>query len=253
MSILGIDVGGSGIKGAPVDLPSGRLLTERHKMLTPQPATPAAVAAAVAEVARKFDPAERVGVAVPAVIKQGVAYTAANIDPEWVGCDIQGVFSVALGARVTVLNDADAAGLAEMRFGAGRDVPGTVIMLTLGTGIGSAVFLDGRLVPNTEFGHMEIRGDEAEHRASAQARKNNHLSWTKWAARVSQVLVALEQLVWPDLFIIGGGVSRKSDKFLPLLKCQTRVVPAALGNDAGIVGAALAAQEAAADVLAVRE
>jgi polyphosphate glucokinase len=243
MSILGIDVGGSGIKGAPVDLATGNLMTDRFKMLTPQPATPAAVSAAVAEVARQFGPAQRIGVAVPAVVKQGVAHTAANIDPEWIGCDIGRLFAVALGAPVAVLNDADAAGLAEMRYGAGRDVPGTVVMLTLGTGIGSAVFLDGRLVPNTEFGHMEIRGAEAEHRASAQARKNDHLSWTKWAARVSQVLVALEQLVWPDLFIIGGGVSRKSDKFLPLLKCQTRVVPAALGNDAGIVGAALASVE----------
>lgn len=243
MSILGIDVGGSGIKGAPVDLASGSLMTDRYKMLTPQPATPAAVATAVAEVARQFGPAERIGVAVPAVVKHGVAHTAANIDPEWIGCDIRRVFSVALGAPVAVLNDADAAGLAEMRYGVGRDVRGTVVMLTLGTGIGSAVFLDGRLVPNTEFGHMEILGEEAEHRASAQARKNNHLSWSKWSSRVSQVLVALERLIWPDLFIIGGGVSRKSDKFLPLLKCQTRVVPAALGNDAGIVGAALAAAE----------
>lgn len=241
MNIIGIDIGGSGIKGAPVDLGAGRLTTERHKLETPQPATPAAVAAAAAGLAREFPAAIRYGIAVPAVVKNGVAHTAANIDPEWVGCDIGRLFAVALGAPVTVLNDADAAGLAEMRFGAGRDEPGTVVMLTFGTGIGSAVFLDGRLVPNTEFGHMEVNGDEAEHRAAAQVRKNQNLSWGKWAARVSEVLVALENLVWPDLFIVGGGVSRKADKFMPLLECRTRVVPAALGNDAGIVGAALAA------------
>ncbi|NGP53034.1 polyphosphate--glucose phosphotransferase [Thioalkalivibrio sp. XN8] len=240
MNIIGIDIGGSGIKGAPVDLGAGRLLTERHKLLTPQPATPAAVAAAAAGLAREFPPAIRYGVAVPAVVKDGVAHTAANIDPEWVGCDIGRLFAVALGAPVTVLNDADAAGLAEMRFGAGRDEAGTVVMLTFGTGIGSALFLDGRLVPNTEFGHMEVNGAEAEHRAAAQLRKSQGLSWDKWAARVSEVLVALENLVWPDLFIVGGGVSRKADKFMPLLECRTRVVPAALGNDAGIVGAALA-------------
>jgi len=241
MSILGIDIGGSGIKGAPADLQAGRLAMDRHKVLTPQPATPAAVVAAAAGLAREFAPAERYGVAVPAVVKDGIALTAANIDPEWIGCEIGRMLAVALGAPVTVLNDADAAGLAEMRYGAGRDEPGTVVMLTFGTGIGSAVFLDGRLVPNTELGHMEVRGKEAEHRAAAQVRKNEGLSWSKWAGRVSEVLGVLDSLLWPDLFIIGGGVSRKADKFMPLLECRTRVVPATLGNDAGIVGAALAA------------
>jgi polyphosphate glucokinase len=243
MSILGIDVGGSGIKGAPVDLEAGALATERHKILTPQPATPAAVAGAVAELARQFPPAARIGVTVPAVVMHGVTRTAANIDPEWIGCDASRLFAIALGAPVTVLNDADAAGIAEMRYGIGREERGTVVMLTLGTGIGSAVFVDGRLLPNTEFGHMDIRGKKAEHRASAQLRKAGHLSWARWAGRVSEVLVTLEDLFWPDLFIIGGGVSRKADKFMPLLKCRTRVVPAALGNDAGIVGAALAVAE----------
>ncbi len=241
MSIIGIDVGGSGIKGAPVDLGTGQLLTERHKLDTPQPATPAAVAASAVALAHQFPAAARYGVAVPAVVKQGVALTAANIDPQWIGFDIGQLFAEALGAPVFVLNDADAAGLAEMHFGAGREERGTVVMLTLGTGIGTAVFLDGRLVPNTELGHLEVRGREAEKRAAAQVRKNDHLSWPKWAARVSEVLVTFESLLWPDLFIIGGGVSRKADKFMPLLKCRTRVVPAALGNDAGIVGAALAA------------
>jgi len=241
MSIIGIDIGGSGIKGAPVDLGTGQLLTERHKLLTPQPATPAAVAASAVALAQEFPAAARYGVAVPAVVKQGVALTAANIDPQWIGFDIGRLFSEALRAPVFVLNDADAAGLAEMHFGAGREERGTVVMLTLGTGIGTAVFLDGRLVPNTELGHLEVRGKEAEKRAAAQVRKNDHLSWPKWAARVSEVLGTFENLLWPDLFIIGGGVSRKADKFMPLLECHTRVVPAALGNDAGIVGAALAA------------
>lgn len=242
MTTLGIDVGGSGIKGAPVDLVAGRLCLERHKVLTPQPATPAAVAQAVAALAGQFEGVGRVGVAVPAVVKHGVAHTAANIDPAWIGCDVGAMFAAVLGRPVAVLNDADAAGLAEMRFGAGRDRLGTVVMLTLGTGIGSAVFSDGMLVPNTEFGHLDIRGKAAERRASAQVRKTEGLSWPKWAARLSEVLVAIEQLLWPDLFILGGGVSRRHELFVPLLQCQTPVVPAALGNDAGIVGAALAAE-----------
>jgi polyphosphate glucokinase len=246
MSVLGIDVGGSGIKGAPVDLEAGRLLVERFKLLTPKPATPAAVAATVAELAGRFEGVERVGVTVPAVVKAGVTHTAANIDATWIGCDVGALFAAALGRPAVVLNDADAAGLAEMRYGVGRERRGTVVMLTLGTGIGSAVFVDGVLLPNSEFGHLVIRGKAAERRASAQARKNGHQSWPRWASRLSEYLVALEALVWPDLFIIGGGISRNHEKFLPLLKCRTPVVPAALGNDAGIVGAALAAVEQAA-------
>jgi polyphosphate glucokinase len=240
MSVLGIDIGGSGIKGAPVNLVEGRLATARHKLLTPQPATPEAVLASVVELAGQFELRGSVGVAVPAVVKHGVTQTAANIDPAWVGCNVGHLLYEALGRPVAVLNDADAAGLAEMRFGAGQGQRGTVVMLTLGTGIGSAVFVDGALVPNTEFGHMDIRGKEAEHRAAAQVRKNERLSWEKWAARVSEVLVVIERLLWPDLYIIGGGVSRKHDRFLPLLQCRTPVVAAELGNDAGIVGAALA-------------
>lgn len=243
MNILGIDVGGSGIKGAPVDCVAGRLLVERHKVLTPQPATPAAVAAVLAEVAGHFEGFSRIGVAVPAVVKQGVTHTAANIDPAWIGCDVAGLLRSALGLPVAVLNDADAAGLAEMRFGAGRGQRGTVVLLTLGTGIGTAVFVDGVLVPNTEFGHMDIRGKEAEHRAAGQVRSAEGLSWRRWSGRLSEVLQALEALLWPDLFIIGGGVSRKHESFIPLLECRTPIAPAALGNDAGIVGAALAAGE----------
>lgn len=241
MSVLGIDVGGSGIKAALVDLATGQLAVERRKILTPQPATPAAVAATVAALAAQFDPPAGIGVAVPAVVKNGTTLTAANIDPAWIGCDAGAVFGDALGRPVAVLNDADAAGLAEMRFGSRRALRGTVVMLTLGTGLGSALFVDGALVPNTEFGHMDIRGKPAERRAAAQVRKQEHLSWGKWALRLSEVLVTIERLLWPDLFILGGGVSRKHEKFIPLLECRTPVVAAALGNDAGIVGAALAA------------
>jgi polyphosphate glucokinase len=241
MSVLGIDVGGSAIKGAPVDVAAGSLLEERVKMETPQPATPEAVAATVASLAARFETQGSVGVVVPAVVKQGVTWTAANIDSTWIGCDIGALLQEALGRPAVLLNDADAAGLAEMHFGAGRDRRGTVVMLTLGTGIGSAVFMDGVLLPNTEFGHMLIRGKPAEHRAAAQVRKLERLSWPTWAQRVSEVMVAIELLLWPDLFIIGGGVSRKHDKFMHLLECRTPVLPAALGNDAGIVGAALVA------------
>lgn len=244
MSVLGVDVGGSGIKGAPVDPATGRLVIERHKLDTPQPATPEAVAAAVAALVSEFDPPDCIGVAVPAVVKQGRTFTAANIDSAWIGCDAAAAFQAALGRPAVVLNDADAAGLAEMRFGAGRDRRGTVVMLTLGTGIGSAVFVDGVLVPNSEFGHMDVRGTAAERRAAAQVRKLESLSWDAWAQRLSEVLIAIEQLLWPDLYILGGGVSRKQEKFVPLLECRTPVVAAALGNDAGIVGAALAAAQA---------
>jgi polyphosphate glucokinase len=241
MSILGIDVGGSAIKGAPVDIAAGRLVAERVKLATPQPATPAAVAAVVAAVAASFDTDGAVGVVVPAVVKHGVTRTAANIDPAWIGCDMGELLQDVIGRPVAVLNDADAAGIAEMRFGAGHDRRGTVVMLTLGTGIGSAVFIDGVLVPNTEFGHMIVDGEDAERRAAASVRKAEKLSWAKWAGRLSEVMIAIELLLWPDLFIIGGGVSRKHEKFVPLLQCRTPVVPAALGNDAGIVGAALVA------------
>lgn len=242
MTMLGIDIGGSGIKGAPVDVDSGRLLADRHRIPTPDPSEPGAVADVVANIARHFDWEGPVGCAFPAVVKHGVTLTAANVDKAWVGCEAARLFAEKLGEPVTVLNDADAAGLAEMRFGAGRDAEGTVIMLTLGTGIGSAIFVDGRLVPNTEFGHMEIRGEEAEHRAADRIRKEKDLSWKEWAARLSEVLQRLEALFWPDLFILGGGVSKKHKKFLQHLDNATPVVPAILRNDAGIVGAAIAAR-----------
>jgi polyphosphate glucokinase len=241
MAVLGIDIGGSGIKGAPVDPTTGLLQADRIRIPTPQPATPPAVAATVAELARRFEWRDPIGCTFPAVIRGGVAHTAANVDAAWIGTDGQALLTASTGCLVTLLNDADAAGLAEMAFGAGRDMAGVVLMLTLGTGIGSALFIDGRLVPNTELGHLEIRGKDAEERASDRAREEKKLDWAQWAKRVSEYLQRVEALFWPDLFIIGGGVSKEHAHFLPLLKTRTPVVPARLRNEAGIVGAALAA------------
>jgi polyphosphate glucokinase len=244
---LGIDVGGTGVKAAVVDLETGALVSERVRVKTPTPATPQAVAQVIARIVDRLakgvelPPDLPVGCGLPGVVLERELVTAVNIGPGWSDEPAADVIGAAISRRVQVVNDADAAGLAEMRFGAGRDRRGTVIMLTLGTGIGSAVFVDGVLVPNTEFGHLDIGGIVAERRASALVRKNEGLSWEKWAGRLSRVLVAIEGLLWPDLFIIGGGVSRRHEKFVPLLQCGTPVVPATLTNDAGIVGAALAA------------
>jgi polyphosphate glucokinase len=238
---LGVDIGGSGIKAAPVDLDKGELLVRRERIPTPHHSTPHAVADVVAALARRFDWHGPIGSTFPAVIKKGVAYSAANVDKSWISTDVDAVMSRATGCRVTVMNDADAAGLAEMRWGAGRGQTGVVIMITLGTGIGSAVFVDDVLVPNTELGHLVIRGKDAEARAAANAREDQKLSWKDWASNVDEYLNYLESLFSPDLFIIGGGVSEKAQKFLPLLTVTAPVVPAGMGNDAGIVGAALGA------------
>ncbi|MFI9386087.1 polyphosphate--glucose phosphotransferase [Kutzneria sp. NPDC052558] len=241
---FGIDIGGSGIKGGLVDLETGELDGERLRIVTPQPSTPDAVADVVAEIVEKFGWTGPVGVTLPCVVKRGVALTAANVDKGWVDTDAAALFAQRLGRtkeQVVVLNDADAAGLAEVRYGAGRDQSGVVVLLTFGTGIGSAVFLDGRLLPNTEFGHLEVDGHDAEKRAAASVKEDKDLSWEEWTQRVSRYLRTLEDLIWPDLVIAGGGVSKKADKWLPLLKVRTKVVPAALKNEAGIVGAAAAA------------
>ncbi|MEU6123633.1 polyphosphate--glucose phosphotransferase [Streptomyces sp. NPDC047123] len=245
MQIFGVDIGGSGIKGAPVDLDRGDLAQERHKVLTPHPATPDAVVEGVREVVEHFGWTGPVGATFPGVITDGTARTAANVDKSWVGTDIRALVSDRLGgAPVTVLNDADAAGVAEMHFGAGRDRPGTVILLTLGTGIGSALFTGGRLVPNSELGHLELRGHDAEKKASSKAREDEDLSWEHWARRVQKYLAHVEMLFSPELFIIGGGVSRKAHKFLPFIEgISAEIVPAQLQNNAGIVGAAMAAAE----------
>ena len=239
-AVLGIDIGGSGIKGAPVDVDKGVLLAERRRIPTPQPAAPKAVAKVVAELVRHFRWSGPVGCTFPAVVKDGVVHTAANVDKSWIGTDGRKLFERRTGCHVTLLNDADAAGLAEMRFGAGRAKPGLVIMLTLGTGIGSALFLDGTLVPNTELGHLIVRGKAAELRASDRARSRQKLGWKKWARRLDEYLRYVEDLLNPELFILGGGVSKKHAKYLHHLSAETPVVPAEMRNEAGIVGAALA-------------
>ncbi len=239
-----MDIGGSGIKGAPVDLDRGDLAQERHKVLTPHPATPKDVVGAVAEVVGHFDWKGPVGITFPGVVTDGVTRTAANVDKGWIDTDARSLLSDKLGCPVTILNDADAAGVAEMTFGAGKDRKGTVIMLTFGTGIGSALFVDGHLVPNTELGHLELNGHDAEKHASTKAKEDHDLSWPHWAHRVQKYLAHVEMLFSPELFIIGGGVSRKADKFLPLIEgVRAEMVPAQLQNNAGIVGAAMAAAE----------
>ncbi|MBJ8343635.1 polyphosphate--glucose phosphotransferase [Antrihabitans sp. YC2-6] len=242
----GIDIGGSGVKGAIVDLADGSLVGERVRIDTPQPATPDAVAATVAEVVKQLGWDGAVGITMPAVVTGGIARTAANIDDSWIGTDTVALFSAALGGvQVTVLNDADAAGLAEDKYGAGKDAAGVVILLTFGTGIGSAVLTDGVLVPNTEFGHLVVDGKEAEHRAASSVKEREDMSYKHWAKEVTRVLTHIEDLLWPDLFVAGGGISKKSDKWIPLLTNRTPIVPAALLNTAGIVGAAMAADSAA--------
>ncbi|HEX2073500.1 MAG TPA: ROK family protein [Geodermatophilus sp.] len=243
MQGFGVDIGGSGIKGGLVDLDQGLLIGERLRIETPQPALPDAVCAVVAEIVDSFGWTERVGVTFPGVLKKGVARTAANVDKSWIGTNVAAGVEALVPGTVESLNDADAAGLAEMRYGAGRDRDGVVLMLTFGTGIGSALFVDGYLVPNTEFGHIQVDGEDGERRASAAARDREDLSYPEWARRVDRYLDVLEASVWPDLIIVGGGVSKKAHKWVPLLSTRTPVVPAELLNDAGIVGAALAAAE----------
>jgi polyphosphate glucokinase len=239
---FGIDVGGSGVKGGIVDLDTGRLIGDRFKLLTPQPATPDAVAKTIADVVAHFEWDGPLGVTYPGVVTDGIVRTAANVDKGWIGANAREVISGALkGQQVTVLNDADAAGLAEEKFGAGRDNTGVIVLLTFGTGIGSAVIHNGVLLPNTEFGHLEVGGKEAEHRAASSVKERKDWSYERWTVEVTKVLVAIENAIWPDLFIAGGGISRKADKWIPLLQNRTPVVAAALQNTAGIVGAAMAA------------
>lgn len=241
---FGIDIGGSGIKGAVVDLDAGRLAAERVKVTTPQPSTPAAVAAAVVEVVERAGWHGPIGATFPAVVTAGVARTAANVDPAWIGTDIERVLGAALGWRVTAVNDADAAGVAEVAYGAARGKAGVVVLTTLGTGIGTAVLHDGRLVPNAELGHLEIEGVDWETKASSSARDRDGLTWERWAKRLQKYYRRLEDYLWPDLIVVGGGVSRKADKFLPLLDLRTPIVAASLQNAAGIIGSSLLAESA---------
>ena len=241
MVVLGIDIGGSGVKGAPVDPALGELTAERHRVPTPQPSDVTSVVKAVTEVVAHFETPDRVGVTFPGVVTDGVVRTAANMDKSWVGAPAAQLFADAIGRPAVVLNDADAAGVAEMTFGAGRGRTGTTLMLTFGTGIGSALFLDGRLVPNTEFGHLELDGFDAEAKASDRAREVEDLGWDEWAGRVQRYLRHVELLLQPGLIIVGGGVSKKAEKWLPHIDIRTPIVPAELRNEAGIIGAAAAA------------
>jgi len=245
--IIGIDIGGSGIKGALVDVDTGEFKSERLRIPTPKKSTPKACAHTIASIVDKLAPHTddlRVGITVPAPVVHGTTTMIANLDQAWENLPAQSYLADYLGRPVTLINDADAAGLAEVYYGAAKGVPGTVVLTTLGTGIGSAIIIDGVLLPNTEFGHMEVDGHDAESRASAGARDREELSYKDWAKRLDVYYQALERLLWPDLFVVGGGVSKNHDQFLPLLHLRTPIIPAALRNRAGIVGAAWAAAQA---------
>jgi len=237
--ILGIDIGGSGVKGAIVDTKKGELITKRYRIPTPQPATPEAVAKVIKKIATHFDWQGPIGVGFPGVIQQGVARTAANLEKSWIDKDLNKLFSKATGCLVNVVNDADAAGMAEVKFGAGKGKKGTLMLITVGTGLGTVIFSDGQLVPNLEFGHLILHGADAELYASDAARSKNKLAWDTWAGRFNEYLLRIEELVWPDRIIIGGGASKKGEKFFPYLTTRAPVVPAKLMNEAGIIGASM--------------
>jgi polyphosphate glucokinase len=241
MEVLGIDIGGTGIKGAPVDTETGTLLAPRYRLLTPNPAKPRPVAETVAVIAKQFNWKGQLGIGYPGVVRQGVTLTAANVHDSWVGLNAAKFVKKVSGCKTCIINDADAAGLAEMAFGAGKNHPGVVLVVTIGTGLGTALFTGGHLLPNCEFGHLEIGGIEAEWMASDAARKREKLTWKKWGRRFNTYLHAMEKLFWPDLIILGGGISKKHEKFLPYITVQAEVVPAQMLNEAGIIGAAIGA------------
>jgi len=249
---IGVDVGGSGIKAAVVDVESGRLRSERLRVPTPTPSTPDAVLASISRLVKRLvkssglGDSTPIGIGLPGVTIDGRLMSAANIDPAWIDFPVVERMGRLLKRPVAIINDADAAGIAEMRFGVGKDKPGVVIFLTLGTGVGSGVFNDGVLVPNTEFGHLEIRGREAERRSAAVSRTRRGLSWKAWTIDLDEHLDRIHQLMWPNLMIIGGGVSKNADRYIPRLTVRCPVVPALLRNDAGIIGAAIVAAEAPA-------
>lgn len=241
MEVLGIDIGGSGIKGAPVDTDTGHLLAARYRLQTPSPAKPQPVAEIVSKIVDHFNWKGHLGIGFPGVVRKGVTLTAANIHNDWVGLNAAKFIKKVTGCKTCIINDADAAGLAEMAFGAGKDRQGVVMVVTIGTGLGTALFTNGQLLPNSEFGHLEIDGVEAEWIASDAARKREKLSWKKWGRRFDQYLHTMEKLLWPDLIILGGGISKKYEEFLPYITVQAEVVPAKMLNEAGIVGAAVGA------------
>ena len=239
--VVGVDIGGTGIKAAPVDIATGELAAERIRLPAPSPATPQAIAAAVDGVLMEIGVAGPVGVAVPAVVRGGIVETASHIDTAWIGIDAADFFSRVTGRATAVLNDADAAGVAEVRFGAGRGQAGVVAVITLGTGIGSALFTDGTLVPNSELGHLPLHHGRAEEWAAESVRQRDHVSWEKYARRLQACLELVQGVLWPQLFIIGGGISNVAHEFLPLIELRTPIVPAQLRNHAGIIGAAMRA------------
>lgn len=239
MEVLGIDIGGSGIKGAPVDIEKGILLAERHRIPTPQPATPEAVAHTVKELVEHFNWKGEIGCGFPSVVRHGIIRTASNIDDSWIGVHAGELFSKVTDCPTLLVNDADAAGMAEMSFGSARNRKGTVIMVTVGTGIGTAIFTRGQLLPNTEFGHIILKGKVAEKIASDAARKRDDLNWKEWGSRFNKYLARMEFLFSPDLFIIGGGASKKFEKYIKYINVEAEIVSAELKNEAGIIGAAL--------------
>lgn len=247
-TVIGIDIGGTGIKGGIVEISTGKMLGDRYRILTPSPSTPHAVAKVVKDIVEELmtrpdAPSEDapVGITFPAIISHGVARSAANVDKSWIDADVDSIFTKELGRDVQVMNDADAAGMAEARYGAGQGVKGTVLVITLGTGIGSAFIHDGQLVPNVELGHLELDGFNAETRAAASARERDDLSWDDYAVRLQRYFSHVEFLFSPELFIIGGGISKRSEDYLPKLNLHTKIIPAQLANNAGIVGGALQA------------
>jgi len=242
VKILGIDIGGSGIKGAPVNVKTGKILEARHRIPTPEPSSPDNVAQVIADIVKHFNWKGPIGCGFPGVIQNGYIRTAANVDKSWVNVNFNKLLSETTALPATVVNDADAAGLAEMKFGAGKNQKGVVLLLTIGTGIGTVLFTDGRLVPNVEMGHVQMRGMDAEKYSSDAARKNEDLSWEEWAKRFDEYLNYMQQLLWPELIILGGGASKKGEKFLQHLTVNAKVVLAELLNNAGLVGAALAAR-----------
>lgn len=242
MKVLGIDIGGSGIKGAPVNTDSGEMLAERFRKPTPEPSRPNEVASAILELVNHFSWSGPIGCGFPSVVIHGKVFTAANIDESWINTDAAALITAVSGCQTTLINDADAAGMAEMKFGAGKDFTnGVVLMVTLGTGIGTALFTDRKLLPNTELGHLDIRGKDAERRASDATRQAKKLTWEEWSDRLNEYLQTMEKLFWPELIIVGGGVSKEYKKFFPFLRVRAKIVPALLLNNAGIVGAALSA------------
>ena len=241
-NVLGVDIGGSGVKGAIVNTKKGEMLTDRFRIPTPEPANPEAISEVVSEISKHFNWSGPIGAGFPGVVQNGIIRTAANVDNSWINTDIDKLLSDVTGCPVNVVNDADAAGLAEMKFGAGIGNKGLVLLITVGTGLGTVLFAGGKLVPNLEMGHIILRGADAEKYASDAARQNDHLSWEKWAARFNEYLKCIEDLTWPDLIIIGGGVSKKNELFNGLIKARAKIVPAQLQNNAGIVGAAYASR-----------